>query len=364
MTKNIFLSFILFSFIQSSLQAKEFKATKIVDGLGVAWAIEEINASTLLITNRRGKYHVVDLKTKSKKTYKFPLEVKRGGQGGLLDIEKHPDFKKNQLVYFTFSKEQAGDKATTALARGKWNTETQTVESVSEIFEAKASTDTSRHYGSRLTFDKEGNLFMSIGDRGHRPNGQDLKVHAGKILRLTMDGKAANGNPFESDKNALDEIWSYGHRNPQGLYFDDKTQTLWAIEHGPRGGDEINIIEQKKNYGWAQITYGKEYWGPFQVGEGVKKEGMEQPWKYYVPSIAPSDLVLYRGKNYPSLNSSLITGALALQHLNIIKVDKRKEIKETRALEKLEERFRSILISTEDKIYFGTDSGILYLLSE
>ena len=144
-----------------------------------------------------------------------------------------------------------------------------------------------RHFGSRITFDGTGHLFFSVGDRGVRPNGQDLSTHAGSILRLTLDGSVPENNPFVQQRSALPEIWSYGHRNPQGIFYDRKKRRLWSIEHGPRGGDEINLILPGRNYGWPVISYGKEYWGPVQVGEGTEKEGMEQPVKFYVPSIAP-----------------------------------------------------------------------------
>ena len=216
------------------------------------------------------------------------------------------------------------------------------------------------HYGSRIAISDQ-HLYVSIGDRGVRENAQDLSNHAGKILRLNLDGSIPKDNPFVGTKGALDEIWSYGHRNPQGLAWDQ--QRLWAIEHGPRGGDEINLIKKGANYGWPVISYGKEYWGPFNVGEGTHKVGMEQPIKYYVPSIAPSDLVIYKGGMFKSWAGSLLTGALRGKHINKISVDQDLRVNtEKKLLTNLKQRIRSLLIDKQGRIYFSTDQGNIYVL--
>mgnify|MGYP002526237288 FL=1 len=157
----------------------------------------------------------------------------------------------------------------------------------SDLLVTRSASSTGRHFGSRIAFDGAGHLFFSVGDRGVRPNAQNLSTHAGSILRLDLNGNVPEDNPFVHQTGALPEIWSYGHRNPQGMFYDRNQQRLWSIEHGPRGGDEINLILPGLNYGWPIISYGKEYWNPFPVGEGTEKEGMEQPVKFYVPSIAP-----------------------------------------------------------------------------
>jgi glucose/arabinose dehydrogenase len=172
-----------------------------------------------------------------------------------------------------------------------------------------------KHFGSRIAFDGEF-VYFSVGERGYRANAQDLSTHAGSIIRLNLDGSIPADNPFVNNNQALDEIWSYGHRNPQGLVWDDQEQRLWSIEHGPRGGDEINLIVKGKNYGWPVISYGKEYWLPLSVGEGTQKVGMEQPLKVYTPSIAPSSLLLYTGEAFPQWRGNLFALVLKSQQIN------------------------------------------------
>ena len=206
-------------------------------------------------------------------------------------------------------------------------------------------------------------LYFSIGDRGNRPNGQNLETHAGSILRLNVDGSVPQDNPFVEVKGARNEIWSYGHRNPQGLFWDGDNQRLWSIEHGPRGGDELNLIERGANYGWPIISYGKEYASFSSVGEGTHKEGMEQPKKFYIPSIAPGSLIQYTGNAFPEWQGDLLAGALKLRHINKIKIDQEgNAIAEERLMEDLNERIRALLESPEGWIYFSTDSGNIYVM--
>jgi glucose/arabinose dehydrogenase len=277
------------------------------------------------------------------------------GQGGLLDVAVSPDYKSGDWIYFTYSKNRKGKGATTlarARRRGKELVDWK------DILITRSATDTGRHFGSRIAFDGAGHLFFTVGDRGHRPNGQDLSTHAGSVLRVRLDGSVPDNNPFLKNKKALPEIWSYGHRNPQGICYDSEHKRLWIIEHGPRGGDEINLLLGGLNYGWPTISYGKEYWGPFQVGEGTEKEGMEQPVKVYTPSIAPGSLILYSGKAFPRWKGNLIAGALKLRHLNRVTLDKTgKAVAEERLLEDLGERIRALIVSPEGWLYFSTDSG-------
>jgi glucose/arabinose dehydrogenase len=219
-----------------------------------------------------------------------------------------------------------------------------------------------RHFGSRIAFD-DAHLYFSVGDRGNRPNGQNLESHAGSILRLNVDGSVPQDNPFVDIQGARNEIWSYGHRNPQGLVWDGVNQRLWSIEHGPRGGDELNLIERGGNYGWPIISYGKEYASFRAVGEGTHKEGMEQPKKFYIPSIAPGSLMQYTGDAFPEWKGDLFSGALKLRHINRIKLDQEgNAIAEERLMEDLNERIRALLQSPEGWIYFSTDSGNIYVI--
>ncbi len=334
-----------------------YNAEKVMSGLLVPWSVSFVESTKALVTERNGSIVLVDLKTSTKQTLLEVPDVAAKGQGGLLDIALSP--YDSSTFYFTYSKiTQSGADTTLAVASFNDDKVTQW----RDLLVTQSNSDTTRHFGSRITF-ADNYVFFSVGDRGIRPNGQDLSTHAGNILRLKLDGSIPEDNPFVNTKNAKPEIWSYGHRNPQGLYFDNETQTLWEIEHGPRGGDEINLIKKGANYGWAKTSYGKEYWGPSDVGESKEAEGVESPVKVYIPSIAPSGLLLYRGERYPKLNGKLLAGALKLTHINVITLDENNvAISEDRLFENLQERIRDIKVSPDDWIYFTTDSGSIYRL--
>ena len=331
---------------------------KVSDGLLIPWGLAYVDDSTMLVTEREGVIKQVDLKTGEQTTlFRLP-NVWAKGQGGALDIALSP-FEEDK-IYVTYSKKQQGD-AVTALASATYNGEQIT--DWQDVFVSQSLTDTGRHFGSRITFDQN-SLYFSIGDRGERDNGQNTQTHAGSILRLTPEGKVPKNNPFVKNKNVLDEIWSYGHRNPQGLFYDKKTNKLWSIEHGPRGGDEINLIKKGANYGWPVTSHGKEYWGPIKVGESETKKGIESPVKVYVPSIAPGSLVLYRGEKFPELEGKLLSGALKLAHINVVTLNKNNQaVAEERLFEDMGERVRDIEVTPEGDVYFSTDNGNLYRLT-
>ncbi len=352
MIKTLCYLTVFFMFI-GTVQAK-FSKQLVKDNLGIVWGMESLD-SGILFTERSGKLKFLNLKAKTVKEISGAPKVYSRGQGGLLDIKKHPDFKQNKRIYLSYSKEFNGQK-TTALGYGLY--QNGKLEKFKDIFIAKGEASKRIHFGSRIVF-KNNIIYLSIGERGVRDNAQDLSNHFGTIVRLTDEGKALEDNPFYGKKKALPEIWSYGHRNPQGLAYDKKNDTLYAMEHGPRGGDEINIIEPGKNYGWPIISYGKEYVLPMMVGESTHKKGMEQPLKYYVPSIAPCDLVYYDHEKFPELKGSLISGALKLTHVNVYHV---KSKKEKRLFDKENMRVRSILNTPNGEIYFGTDGGKIFQL--
>nr|WP_275435854.1 PQQ-dependent sugar dehydrogenase [Vibrio sp. Of14-4] len=342
----------------SFAHSQGYQTQKIASGLKVPWGMAFFDANTLLVTERNG--HILALNTINGETSKLmenPSDLYSVGQGGWLDITSSP-FEKNKF-YVTYSqKTQTGSD--TALASFLY--QSGKLSQFETIFTSTSNSDTSRHYGSRLAFDKD-HVFMSIGDRGERPNGQDFSTHAGSILRLNPDGSSAKNNPFISIPNAQKALWSIGHRNPQGLYFDGESQTLWSIEHGPRGGDELNLIKRGANYGWPITSHGKEYWGPINVADATEKEGIESPIKVYIPSIAPASLLLYRGNHYPELNGKLLAPALKLTHINVITLDNTQSaIEETRILEHLNERIRHVIVSPKDEIIFSTDQGNIYRL--
>ncbi len=338
----------------------QFNVEQVMSGLGVPWGMAFLSADEIIFTQRDGRIGLVHLKQNELTWLNNTPSVYHNGQAGLLDVAVPGDYGQTAWIYFTYSKSLA-DKSATTLARAKLKK--NSLQNWQDLLVSQSLEKTNYHYGSRITFDDKGHVFFSIGDRGKRPNAQNLENHAGSILRLNLDGSLPDDNPFISrnniyKKNALPEIWSYGHRNPQGLFYDKKTSRLWSIEHGPRGGDEINLILAGKNYGWPVISYGKEYWGPVDVGEGTHKKGMEQPVKIYVPSIAPGSLLLYSGKAFPQWRGNLFAGALKLKHLNRIVINSdSKAIDEQRLLKDLDERIRCVAESPQGWIYLSTDSG-------
>jgi aldose sugar dehydrogenase len=235
-----------------------YQVEEVATGLGVIWGLAFISNDQLLFTERQGTVGVLNVQNQTLHHVSGVAEVKEGGQGGLLDVAVPPGYKKQGWIYFTYSKEVKGQGATT-LARARlkgvrlvdWQ----------DLLVTTSSAKTAHHYGSRIAFDQSGHVYFTVGDRGGRPNAQDLTNHAGSVLRLTVEGAVPSDNPFVAKSGVLPEIWSYGHRNPQGIVFDEVRQKVWAIEHGPRGGDEINEVLPGRNYGWPVISYGQEYWG-------------------------------------------------------------------------------------------------------
>ena len=334
------------------------KAEKIIDGLGVPWGMTFLSANELLVTERSGYGSLFNIETSNKFLLENTPKVMHDGQGGMLDVAVSSNYKKSGWIYFTYVKEDVGE-GVTVLARSKLKRNRLT--QWQELLVSKSRTAESYHFGSRITFDNNDHVFFGIGDRGVRPNAQNLTNHAGSIIRLNLDGSIPKDNPFVKNKTALPEIWSYGHRNPQGLSYDFKHKHLWEIEHGPRGGDEINLIKPAANYGWPEISFGKEYWGPIAVGKGTHREGMEQPVKVYVPSIAPGSLIIYSGDAFPKWKGNLFSGALKLRHINRIVLNEKGEaIKEERLLESLGERIRALAQGPQGRLYFSTDSGKIY----
>ena len=332
-----------------------FKLELLAQGLGVPWAMAFLNDRELIFTERQGNIRILDLESLEITTLRGVVEVDAEGQGGMLDVATGPDYTTRDWLYFTYSKSTVSGAVTT-LARAR-RTGNQ-LSDWQELLVTNSATSGYRHFGSRIAFDQQGHVFFGVGDRGERDSAQDLSSHAGTIMRLRLDGSIPDDNPFLSRDNALPEIWSYGHRNPQGLLYDNNTGNLWSIEHGPRGGDEINLVVKGANYGWPVISYGKEYWGPVSIGEGTEKPGMEQPVKVYIPSIAPGSLLLYSATAFPQWQGNLFSGALKLRHLNRVSVSMdNKAIAEERLLGDLNERIRALAQSPEGWIYFSTDSG-------
>lgn len=341
-------------------ESMSLRLEQVADGLGIPWGMSFLSANHLLVTERNGAVRLVEIDNGRVSLLNNVPDVLAKGQGGMLDIALSPNYKKDGWIYFTYVKEVKGQGAT-VLSRAKLVA--RTFSNWQELLVTKSTTQESRHFGSRITFDGHGHVFFAVGDRGVRKNAQDLSNHAGSIMRLNLDGSVPEDNPFSKNKQLLPEVWSYGHRNPQGLAYDAENERLWSIEHGPRGGDEINLIHSGANYGWPTISYGKEYWGPIAVGEGTHRKGMEQPVKVYTPSIAPGSLLLYSANALPDWKGNLLSGALKLHHINRIVLSKQGEVlKEERLLEDLDERIRALAQSPQGWLYFSTDSGKIFRL--
>jgi len=352
----------------STAEKEIFSVQLLTDKLVAPWALVQLQQSqSLLITEKDGKLFRFDMPTRTLSLIPGVGKVQSHGQGGLMDIAISPDFSTSKLLYFSYAKQVSKGLFATSIASAKLlqSTGGWRLSGWRDLFVSRPATGSGKHFGSRIAFDDKGHLFFSIGDRGVRANAQNLNNHAGSILRLNLDGSVPADNPFIGQKNIKPEIYSFGHRNPQGLYYDVDQQQLFAIEHGPRGGDEINRIEPGLNYGWPIISYGKEYWGPFSVGEGVAKEGMQQPLMYYTPSIAPSSLIFYQHTYFSQLKNSFLAGSLVLRHLNQIKFNSNyNDYKQWRWFKKAERRIRDLTVLSSGKIALITDSGELQLIAK
>ena len=331
------------------------RVEQLFNNLGVPWGMAFVSPRRMLITERDGQARLLDLQSGSVTALQGLPKIVAEGQGGLLDVVAGPDYQSDGWLYFTYSK-PANAEAATTLARARLDN--LRLVDWQDLLVTDSATSSRHHFGSRIAFDREGHVFFGVGDRGERHEAQNLANHQGSIMRLNLDGSVPTDNPFLRAASARAEIWSYGHRNPQGMAYDPLHQRLWSIEHGPRGGDEINRVLPGRNYGWPVISHGKEYWGPIAIGEGTSKAGMEQPYKVYIPSIAPGSLMLYRGAAFPEWQGSLFAGALKLRHLNRISLSANGEVTgEQRLLEDLQERIRAVIQGPEGWIYFSTDSG-------
>jgi len=332
------------------------------EGLEIPWGMAFLPGAEMLITDRNGKMMQVSPDGSITEIRNVP-EVLNESQGGLLDIEPHPEFNENRLIYFSYSifrKEGRKILSTTAIARAVLNGES--LEDINVIFEALPYSETRHHYGSRIEFDNKGYLYFSVGDRGNREeNPQALDNHCGKIHRLHDDGQIPDDNPFVNVEGALPSIYSYGHRNPQGLIKHPVTGEIWSHEHGPRGGDEINKIKAGLNYGWPVISYGINYDGTIFTGI-TKKEGMEQPLHYWAPSIAPCGMDFITSDKYPGWSDNLMVGSLRFEYLHRCELRDEFVVHEELLLKNIG-RLRNIKQGPDGFIYIGVENpGTIYKL--
>ncbi|MBM7333007.1 PQQ-dependent sugar dehydrogenase [Alloalcanivorax marinus] len=328
-------------------------ATPVVEGLAQPWSLAFLPDGEWLVTERGGALRrIVDGQLRDTPVTGVPAVVAQG-QGGLFDVLPHPRFADNRQLYLSYAKACGDGGATTAVGRGVYRD--GELRDFQDLFVAEsACTDTAKHFGGRIVIDDDGYLFLTIGDRGQRERAQDNSEHGGSVLRLHDDGRVPEDNPLVGDAEARPEIWSWGHRNPQGLALHPDSGEPWLNEHGPRGGDEINRVEAGVNYGWPVITYGREYYGP-SIGQ-EKKDGYAQPLHYWTPSIAPSGMVFVTSERYPGWRGDVLSGALKLTHLNRVRFDGLEAEEELRYLTDRGDRIRDVRQGPDGHLYLLTDS--------
>ena len=368
--KKIHLLILLMSFTFLQCQKSEFTsegglkytAVTVVDGIDIAWGMAFLPDGSILIAEQEGK--MILFKDGVKKQLKNVPEVFYENQGGLLDLELHPNYEENGWIYFSFSGNlgDEGEGGNTVIMRAKLSGDELTENEV--IYKATPNTKKGHHFGSRIEFDRNGYLFFSIGDRGNRDeNPQDITRDCGKIYRLNDDGSIPSDNPFVSSPGAKAAIYSYGHRNPQGMAIDPMSGKIWIHEHGPQGGDEINIIDAGKNYGWPTITYGVNYDDSI-ITDDTNLPGMEQPMHYWVPSIAPSGMAFLTSDIYPEWKNNLLVGSLKFKYLDRVVIEGGKVVKEEKLLEGIG-RIRTVKQGPDGYIYVSVEQkGIVKLVPQ
>jgi aldose sugar dehydrogenase len=342
-----------------------YKVDSIAEKIGRPWGIIALPDGNLLITDRTGFMQI--RKTDGslvKKISGFP-KVNDAGQGGMLDVALDPNFAKNKTIYWAFAQENEKGNLT-AVAKGQLVDNDTLIKNPTVIFRATPELTSTYHYGGRLLFDKEGYLFVSVGEKSElygRKQAQWLSSGLGKVFKITTDGKAAPGNPFAKQQGAMAEIYSYGHRNPQGLATNPVTGDIWEVEFGPRGGDELNIIKPGKNYGWPTITYGIEY-DSTKIGAAIQqKEGMEQPVYYWDPVVSPSGILFYESDAIPEWKNNLFISGLSSTQIIRLVIENNKVVGEESLLKDKKQRIRDIT-QLNGVIYAITDSGIMYSISK
>jgi aldose sugar dehydrogenase len=336
----------------SSEQAT-FRVVPVVTGLEHPWGMAFLPGGGILITERAGRLRMVRDGVLEPEPIEGVPEVYASGQGGLLDVALDPGFASNRVIYLSYAASGEGGNST-RVARATLGE--VRLEDLKVIFMAEPLASSSKHFGSRLAFDAQGHLFITVGERRQGDRAQDLGEDNGKVIRLNTDGSVPEGNPFVGVAGARPEIFSYGHRNPQGLAIHPQTGTPWLHEHGAQGGDEVNVVRPGVNYGWPVITYGIDYSGA-PIGEGTHKEGMAQPIHYWVPSIAPSGMAFYDGAAFPEWQDDLFVGGLRAELLVRLELDGERVVAEERLLDGALGRIRDVEVGPDDFLYLLTDNG-------
>ena len=342
-----------------------FRLVTVAENLENPWSMAFLPNGDMLVTERPGRLRIVRNGQLLPAAVPGVPAVRVGGQGGLQEVTPHPDFASNRLIYLSFAKGNADNsQGTTAIVRGRFENDRLT--NVEEIFEAKAWSTTQGHYGARMAFDADGHLFVSVGDRQAPSTGnleahpaQDPSNHQGTILRLNDDGSVPSDNPFVGRAGFLPEIWSYGHRNPQGLIVHPQTGDVWDTEHGPQGGDELNVALPGRNYGWPVIGYGVNYRSGLPIHANTQREGMQQPTMYWVPSIATSGLMVYTGDKFPMWRGNIFAGGMSAQHQRLSRITiEGRHASNREALLLGELRIRDVREGPDGLIYLAVDNRV------
>lgn len=331
------------------------KAVSVAKEINIPWAIEPLANGDLLISERTGTLYLLPKNSSNLTKVSGLPQIDANGQGGLLDLALHNDSNNSQWLYISYSS-KTGSKSgsNTALMRAQLSDNHTQLLNTQMLYKGEHNTTKGQHYGSRIVFDDEGYVYFSIGDRGARNiNPQDLTRDGGKIYRLHEDGRIPSDNPFIDQKNAKHAIWSYGHRNPQGMWFDKTTRTFWSHEHGPRGGDELNIIKPGVNYGWPVVSYGVNYSGT-SFTDLHEKDGMQSPVLQWTPSIAPSDMLLVTSNKYPELKDKLLLASMKFAFISALELSKGNVVKQYKILDGIG-RVRSLAQGADGYIYLGID---------
>ncbi len=337
----------------------EYSIIVIATGLSNPWGMTNLPDGRILLTEKAGTMRIVDALGNVSSAISGLPEVNSEGQGGLLDVAIDPDFIENRMVYWSFS-QNINNATATAVGKGRLSDDETEIENATIIYTALPEFNGVGHYGARIAWDSNGNMFISTGERGVssiRGKAQDLSAALGKVLHITKDGNPVAGGPFESQAGVLSEIYTFGHRNVQGLALHPLTNDVWILEMGPMGGDEVNLLTAGGNYGWPIISYGLEYSGA-PVGQGITSmDGMEQPVYYWDPSVSPSGITFYTNGEIEEWNNNLFVGALSGRHIIRLVMDNNRVVAEERLLENESERIRDVLQGMDGALYAISDGG-------
>jgi aldose sugar dehydrogenase len=336
-----------------SSEKHNFTIETVIEGLEHPWSVDFLPDGRFLVTEKPGRLRIIENGQLSEPVIGLP-EIKEKGQGGLLDIALDPEYENNKTIYLSYSAKGEGGIGTEVV---KGTLSGNELKNTQVIFKLSPKTDTGYHFGSRLLFTKDGSLFITLGDRGDQDRAQVLNDHAGSLIHINKDGTVPADNPFIDNPDVKPEIYTYGNRNMQGIAMHPETGDVWTIEHGPQGGDELNLMKPGVNYGWPVITYGVNYGLGTKIGEGTEKEGMAQPVHYWVPSIATSSLLFYTGDKFPGWKGNAFVGSLKFGQIARLEMQDNKVIHEERLVNGKAGRIREVQQGPDGCLYIVTDES-------